>query len=132
MISNLSKFICFLFLSLLFSCGTADSNDTTENEFQKNLIGSWKLESAERNGSKTGSLDNTYFEFKDNGVMVSNFNLNGEEEEKKYELSQSLIIQEGSPSLEYEIRNLSGSRLHLETELMGANFKLFLVRSKEE
>jgi hypothetical protein len=35
MISNLSKFICFLFLSLLFSCGTTDSNDTKENEFQK-------------------------------------------------------------------------------------------------
>jgi hypothetical protein len=123
--------VLFVFLmTSLLACN--DPGPEKTNEYAKSLIGNWKLESAERDGSRTGSLDNTFFRFKDNGVMVSNFNLNGEEEEKKYQLNDEVIVQEGSPSLQYKIRNLSQSRLHLETSFMGATFRLFLVRAGDE
>lgn len=124
-------FLKFLFFLTLFAAGCQQSGNEESVQSNKSVFGKWKLISAERNGTSTGSLENTFFEFKENGVMVSNFNLNGVSEEKKYEMAPNAIIQHGSPLLEYKVKNISSRSMLLETNFSGTNFILYLERSQQ-
>ncbi len=115
-------FLCTVFIALISSCSQEEQKD-----YSGLIVGNWFLERAERNGEQTNSLDNTFFEFKENGLMVSNFNLQGEAEEKKFTLRNNLIIQAGS-SLRFRIDRAEPDQLVLKTIFNNVIFRLILRR----
>ncbi len=128
-VSVKSKYL-ILILCLIGATSCNDAEQQQNKEQLKAILGAWQLTSAIRDGSPTSSLDKTYFEFKETGVMISNFNLGGLMEEKKFELSPGLIVQHGVPHVEYLIKNLTNNQLRLETNYSGANFILVLEKDK--
>ncbi len=117
--SLLFVFSCSL---LLFtSCG---SNDDLAAEAV--VPGSnWELKRALRNNMETATLDGLFYEFKEDGTLVTN--LMGNEKDGTYSIEGTEITTEGIDlPLTYEITELTDSTLHLQSRYQGYQFNFEL------
>ena len=116
-----------LFSSTLFflaSCG--DDNAITSNE----LAGRWEIQNATRNGEPTTTMEGMYFEFSDDGKLLTN--MTGAEEANTYELDGDAILQRGGTiEADFLIESLAEGELVLTTELRNKKFRMVLRQPAE-
>jgi len=110
-------------LGITVLCSCAEETTFSEGD----LIGSWEVIAAKRNGRLTGTLKDGYFKFSDNNMMETN--ILGELQSFEYSFSGSTITQKGEKSTNYKIRMLQNDTLHLSSELLNYNFDFLAVRS---
>ena len=122
-LKNLSYFYLIIFSSFL-GCNTAEVKTVDTNL----LYGHWEIKSAQRDGHPTETLTNTFFKFSEEGNMVTNFNLEGNEVAGAFEFNGSNITQKGSPEVSYSVEILEKDKLVLLTKLMEYNFTLNLKK----
>ena len=122
-VPNALSYSFLLFICSLFAC--ASEVET----FDPNLLyGHWDISSAERNGQTTETLTNTFFEFNNEGKMVTNFNLDGNEVTGDFEIVGLNITQKGAGETNYSVEKIEGEKLVLITKLMNHDFKLNLKK----
>ncbi len=116
-------------LSLVLITFTVWTCASEEKEIEKNnLLGRWEIQEARRNGRPTESLDNLYFEFFEDGKMVTN--LSGSQESAVYEVNEDIITQRESQfDVDYQIRNLTDSTLELAAQIRDFNFSFSLSKA---
>ena len=121
-LNSLSCLLLFTLISV-FSC-------TSEVEsFDKELLyGHWDIQSAQRDGHPTETLMSTFFEFDEEGKMLTNFNIDGNEISEKYEIQGQDIIQKGNPEVAFSVEKLEKEKLILLTKLMNYEFTLTLKK----
>jgi len=119
-------------LSLVLITFTLWTCASEEKEIEKNnLLGRWEIQEARRNGRPTESLDNLYFEFFEDGKMVTN--LSGSQESAVYEVNDDIITQRQSQfDVDYQIRNLTDSTLELAAQIRDFNFSFSLSKARLE
>ena len=118
-----NQLIAAVFLFIVAECG---SEPKAEIETDK-LVGRWEIELATRNGKPTGTLDQLFFVFSEDGNMETN--LPTLEGESPYELEGNIIQQQGSTDITYTIEALNEGRLVLTTELQNFTFRFLLQRT---
>ena len=113
-------------LCLLTACGddNALSGDAT-------VSGSWELKRALRNNMETETLDGLFYEFKDDGTMVTNL-MSDQATEGTYTWEETELGTEGvSLPLTYTIKELTDSTLNLQSKYRGFQFNFELIRKEE-
>lgn len=112
----------FFFATTLFflaSCG--DDNALTSTD----LAGRWVIQNATRNGEPTTTMEGMYFEFLDDGKLLTN--MTGAEEAYSYELDGGVILQrDGTIDADLLIESLKEGELVLTTELRDKQFRMVL------
>ncbi len=95
-----------------------------------NISHKWLLDKGFRNEKETDSLTGLYFEFKQSGEVVTN--LNGQDERLSFTLKGEDIIELNGTTegIFLNIKELSESKLVLQTDLQGFNFKFELLKVK--
>jgi hypothetical protein len=134
-----NSFLPTIFISFILSLGVMGScteEPEKTQDYSAALLGKWELKKAFRDNKETTTLDNTTFEFTENGELTTNFNLNGELATNPYELAGNKINQKGAENTTYQIQKADSSNLTLTTSLLNINFRLVLEKkipeSKEE
>ena len=111
-----------LFSSTLFflaSCGDDNAITTTD------LVGRWQIQNATRNGEPTTTMEGMYFEFSDDGKLLTN--MTGAEEAYTYELDGDAILQRGGTiEADFLIESFAEGELVLTTELRNKQFRMVL------
>ena len=103
-------FLFFVCISLL-TLGSCEKEPSTE-ELSNQLLGSWTLQSAQRNGQSTETLNNFKLEFENDTLLFSN--LSGSREQQTYSVDKSIIQTKGARmNPEYQIIQISDSTLTL-------------------
>lgn len=115
-------FLSIVVLFLFSACSTAPSFDN------KQLIGTWEITEATRNGKKTGSLANSFFTFNENGTMETNLSLTGEIVKGNYLIEGTNIKETGANNLTYKIEALNPEQLDLAFNLRDMDFKISMQR----
>ncbi len=92
------------------------------------LYGHWDIKSAQRDGHPTETLTNTFFEFNEDGKMLTNFNIDGIEVLGDFEIEGQQITQKGNPDIKYSIEVLEEDKLVLFAKLMNYDFRLNLKK----
>ena len=94
-----------------------------------NLSHRWLLDKGFRNEKETDSLAGLYFDFNSSGEVTTN--LNGQDERLTYKLNGEDIIEIiGSELIFLNIIELSETKLILQTDLQGYNFKFEMGKEK--
>lgn len=106
------KFSILLILTIslltLNSCEKEPGNEELENQ----LLGTWTLEGAQRNGQSTETLNNFRLEFENDTLLFSN--LSGSREQQTYSVDENIIQTKGARmNPEYQIIQISDSTLTL-------------------
>ena len=113
----------FLFLLIVTSCSedasTFDASD---------LEGKWNVTSAYRNGKATRTFSNAYFIFSADQTMETNFS--GDLIQASYELEDGSIIQQGDPSVRYDLANWADTSVTLRFQIQDFNFEFVLGREE--
>ena len=119
------KFALFVFTVLLLSaCGEDGpvNADATVN-------GNWRLERATRNNVETALLDGLYFEFREDGSLATN--MMGNTADGSYVRDGESITTTGVKiPMDYTIRLLTDSTLHLHSRYQGYQFGFELVKQE--
>lgn len=127
----MNRLSCFRFAILLFvpmlilSC-----TSEKETEKQASLLGKWEMESAFRNEKLTTTLENTYFEFLENGTLNSNLPLSSSSREfsTSYTFKNNQIsCTVGESEYLFDVQSLSDS-LILKTDLMSTAFTFIMTQ----
>ena len=104
-----------------------------QSEFKDKVYGRWELTEALRNDRPAASLENIFFEFYEDGKMVTNFNATGDTQSSEYAISGNRIRQKNNElSPEYIIEEASDTSLILSTELRNFDFKLLLRKEETQ
>jgi len=104
-----------------------------KSEFKDKVYGRWELTEALRNDRPAASLENIFFEFYEDGKMVTNFNATGDTQTSEYAISGNRIRQKNNDlSPEYIIEEASDTSLMLSTELRNFDFKLLLRKEEAQ
>lgn len=124
------QLLCLITLSSIsFAC----TSDAKLDKASKNkVIGKWEIKEAFRNGKRTESLDNLFFEFYEDGQMRTN--ILGASIQSNYNISGGKIKQEAGDEgveLEYIVEIVTDTSLILSTVLRRYNFKFDLQRNLE-
>ena len=118
---------------LLISCG--DEQQTTETETNKDqLTQRWELTEAERNGKKTETLRDAYFDLQADGSGV--INLDGNAQNAQWDTEDNFLKISGTQSdflsTDYAISNLQDSTMTLSVELRKTAFVMHFKIAQEE
>ena len=118
---------------LLISCG--DEQQTTETDTSKDQLAQhWELTSAERNGKKTETLRDAYFDLKVDGSAV--INLDGNAQNAQWDTEDNFLkisdTQSDFLSTGYAISNLQDSTMTLSVELRNIPFVMHFKIAEEE
>ena len=117
----------FILLTICSILGCSSEGDT----FDKSLLyGHWEIKSAQRDGHPTETLTNTFFEFSEDGKMVTNFNLDGNEVSGKFEIEGYKITQQSEPKIHYSVEIIEKDKLVLLTKLMEYDFTINLKKKE--
>lgn len=108
--------ICFFILS---SCET-----TTKQEF--NIIGKWNVVNADRNGSRTSTLEDAYFQFNADSTMVTN--ILRRDLTTGYTIRDRTIVQNTNSPLAFDIVDLIGDSLILSSKIRDYEFVFYMNR----
>ena len=120
----------FLLASLLLTCLFSACGDESALSDDATVAGNWELKRAMRNNMETATLDGLYFEFKDDGSLVTNL-MSEEATTGKYVWEDALITTEGvSLPLTYTITELTDSTLNLQSKYQGYQFNFELTRKE--
>ena len=119
-----------LLLGLLFlQCDSEPKQEKGESiDYKALILGNWTLKKAYRDKKESVGLANTFFEFKENGQMETNFNMEGKANVHKFIIENDTVKQEGAPAFDYHIYEVSDSSLTLVTKFRGFDFKLILEK----
>ncbi|WP_020539219.1 hypothetical protein [Lewinella cohaerens] len=121
-ITTLSLFSIALFF--LASCGDDNAVATTD------LAGHWEIQSATRDGEPTTTMEGMYFDFSEDGQLLTN--MTGAEEAYAYELDGAAILQRGGPiEADFLIESFIEGELILTTELRRKKFRMVLRQPAE-
>lgn len=115
----------FVFTSflVLFSCkGNQDSN------FSEMLIGKWNIYASELNNKPSKSLENGYFMFKDDNLVISNVLDN--ESPLNYLVKDGNLQIDGSLPFEMQITKMTVDSLEMEGKLSYYYLKFFMTKEK--
>ena len=123
-LKNLS-YLLLLAITTIVAC-----TSEVESLNSEMLYGRWDIKSAQRDGHPTETLMSTFFEFSEEGKMVTNFNIDGNEVSEKFEIQGQNIIQKGNPEVAFSVEKLDQEKLILITKLMDYNFTLTLEKRK--
>lgn len=118
------RFLLTILLSSLFiqSCHNKEA-------IIQNLSHRWIIEKGFRNEKETDSLSGLYFQFGKTGEVTTN--LNGQDERLSYKLKgEDIIEMTGMTQIFLNIIELSESKLILQTDIQGYNFKFEMVKVK--
>jgi len=121
------RYLLILGFSLLFllSC---NSDETDQGP---SLTGRWEIESAQRNGRPTESLDELYFEFTEQGGFGTN--IGGAPAEGEFTREDDNILSKGvQPELVYEIESITDSTLELKSRYGNYRFEFSLRRAADQ
>ncbi len=125
---NEYKLITIL-VTILFICACTEE----KSEFEDQVYGRWELKEALRNDRPAASLENIFFEFYDDGKMITNFNISGDVESSDYKIVGNRIRQKNDElSPEYIIDEVDDSTLVITTELRNFDFRLTLRKDSIE
>ncbi|MBK6931446.1 MAG: hypothetical protein IPH12_11495 [Saprospirales bacterium] len=124
MCGRITCFLLFGFFTLLLQPACED--ETKNNKLM--LAGRWEIVEGYRNQQRTETLAGTYFQFWNDGKMITNLPV-GPEEQVEYELRQTHIRQKSTPPVEYQILTLSDTVLVLGLELRGMQFEMRFQRA---
>jgi hypothetical protein len=119
---------------LFISCG--DEQQNTETDTNKDqLMQRWELTEAERNGKKTETLRDAYFDLQADGKGV--INLDGNAQNAEWDTQGNLLKISGTQSdflsTDYAISNLQDSTMTLSVELRNIPFVMhFKIAEAEE
>lgn len=122
----MNKYFFALLISagfLLIGCG--DEQQNTEPETSKEQLAQrWELTDAERNGKKTETLRDAYFDLKADGSGV--INLDGNAQNAQWDTEDNFLkisdTQSDFLSTDYAISNLEDSTMTLSVELRNIPF----------
>jgi hypothetical protein len=120
------KYLSYSFLLIISSFAACTSEEQTVDPSL--LYGHWDIKSAQRDGQPTETLTSTFFEFKEEGKMITNFNIEGTEISGNFEIKGLNITQKGDPDINYSIEKLEEGKLVLITKLMDYSFTLNLKK----
>lgn len=114
--------LSFLLLAwILVSCNAGKTAKMKEI-----LKGDWSLEAATRNGVETGTLDNLFLEFDNEGGKVRT-NLSGSTEDYTYVLEDN-VLNLGEGKLLLEVESADDSLLVVQLNIENTPFKLWFTR----
>ena len=111
--------VLYFLLIAVSSCGTE-----TKKEAALNPVGYWVLQEALRNGKPTESMNDAFFNFTENGKVISNI-FDGD---LTYKVEGKKIIQSGDFPVEYEIETLQDSIMTLKMTVREVPFSLKLKK----
>lgn len=117
--------ITILILYLFSACGNDSplSKDAT-------VSGSWKLKRAMRNNAETSTLDGLFYEFKDDGTVITNL-MSDEATKGNYTWEGAELATEGvNLPLTYTVKELTDSTLNLQSKYRGYQFNFELIRKE--
>ena len=119
---------------LFISCGDEQQN-TGPDTNKSQLAQRWELTEAERNGKKTETLRDAYFDLQADGKGV--INLDGNAQNAEWDTEGSLLKISGTQSdflsTDYAISNLQDSTMTLSVELRNIPFVMhFKIAESEE
>jgi len=115
---------------LLTACTIIGCSSEVETFDQNLLYGHWEIRSAQRDGHPTETLTNTFFKFNEEGKMVTNFNLDGNEVSGDFEIEGYKILQKGDPTIDYSVEIIEADKLVLLTKLMDYDFTINLKKKE--
>lgn len=124
-----------LFFAVLFFVTTSCNNDPNDEnpKFEENqLVGRWEIVEAFRNGKKTETLTDTFYEFSKEGQMTTNLTPTATEENFPYQFTGSEIKQEGGAETVFKVENLNDTSLTMSMMIMKFPFKLVLAKAELE
>ena len=118
---------------LLISCG--DEQQNTEIDTNKDQLAQrWELATAERNGKKTETLRDAYFDLQVDGNAV--INLDGNAQNAQWDMEENFLkisgTQSGFLSTDYAISDLQDSSMTLTVELRKIPFVMNFRIAEEE
>ena len=120
------KMILPLLGTLLF-VQTACNNDGEAPTFEEDmLVGRWEITEAYRNGKKTETLTDTFYEFDQEGNMRTNLNPTAMAESYKYDFDGQKIQQKGGTETEFSVEALTDSSLNVSMKINNIPFRLAL------
>lgn len=121
----------FFFLSIfLLNCFSSCKNESNQADFDKNLlVGRWELDKAWRNGKQTETLTGAYYEFGNDGKMLTNLTPNLMDDNFSYEFSGSEIKQQSDPEVILSVENLNDSLLVMSMTINKFPFRLQLKKA---
>ncbi len=123
------RYLHIPFLLLFGACmfmGCGDNNKKT----QASILGRWELSKGFRNKIETGTLAGVFFQFGEDGKMMTNLPL-GADVPTDYELKKNEIHQKSPQEVVYNIMSVTDSMLVLTMEMRGVEFELHLQRAPE-
>ncbi len=113
-------------ISLFFLASCGDDNAVTTAD----LAGRWEIQNATRDGEPTTTMEGMYFDFSEDGKLLTN--MTGSEEAYTYELEGEAILQRGGAiEADFLIESLAEGELILTTELRRKKFRMVLRQSAE-
>ncbi len=130
-------YFALLSLLLFFSCKNEKKPDIVEAspeppvivvDYAPMVLGNWELEYAFRDGEQVDALANTMFNFREDGSVTSNFNMQGQEQNNSYIIEKDIITQTGQSNFTYLIKSATDTSMVLITRYRGYGFQLNLSK----
>lgn len=115
-----------VFLLLLSAC--QDEKPDAPSFDGEQLVGRWEIAEAFRNGKKTETLTNTFYEFDDRGNMKTNLTPTATAEEYRFNFDGTEIKQKGGAETTYKVESLSDSTLTMSMKIQKFPFRLVLAK----
>ncbi|MFT6148470.1 MAG: hypothetical protein ACJAUH_001152 [Saprospiraceae bacterium] len=130
---TISFTLCLTCLSI-YACKKSEPAEqeqqqiSQENIDTQNLIGTWKVIDAEKNGEKLNSIEDAIFDFKNDFTLTINSKFPGinKDEPTSYKLNDLTISKVGRYELDFEIMDLTANTMVLEAKIQGIDFKFEL------
>lgn len=114
-------FSIFLFF---FSCNSSD-------RINSQLQGKWKLRDAHRNGRRTSTMENVYFNFWNKDSIETNMPISEKLIYSSYKLDGNDIVL--SSALEkFCVDKINNDTLHLQTNISNYIFSFVLIKNKSK
>jgi heat shock protein HslJ len=128
-------FFAILIAAGFLLIGCQDEQQTSETNTSKDEIAQhWVLTEAERNGKKTETLRDAYFDLQADGSGV--INLDGNAQNAQWEIDDNLLKISGTQSdflsTDYAVSNLQDSTMTLSVELRKTDFVMHFKIAEEE
>lgn len=111
-----------MFSCLLSSCGT------DAEKFKNAVPGYWIVEQAFRDQNETQLLSGVFFQFGDDGKMLTNLP-NTAEGMTDFELIGEIITQKAATPIQYNIKGISDTSLVLAMVISNTPFEIHLKKS---
>ncbi len=121
------SFIVLLMSAMVVTIGGCEP-DTAMHE--EDLVGEWKVISAQRNGRKTELVNGASFVFDESGNMKTD--ITGHDDTGPFTLEEPILTHHGKSEVLYTLNKLTQDSMQLVVDLQGLNFVLDLVRQQQK